>query len=346
MREDIADPALVQQTLDAEASLRDALHRGDWASVSASVERVGERVHQLTPSRSAPWLRENLEVLLVAIVIAMGFRTYFLQPFKIPTGSMQPTLYGIHYEPQSARGVMDRLPLNLLNRAVFGRWYKEVRAQSSGEVVRDLRYAGGGPYEVYVIGGVPHQIDRGLQLRVEPGQIVVEGQLLASGVGVSGDHIFVDKIRWNFTRPKRGEVMVFSTSDITGLQEGIHYIKRMVGLPGEAISIAPPYLMVNGAKATGSRAIDRVQNREVGYVGYRPTDQPHFQTADTPVPLPCRLVSPGDVLRLSDREYLGFGDNTLNSLDGRYWGPVPRENLVGPAFLVYWPVSARWGLLR
>lgn len=346
MREDVADAALVRQCVDEESHLREALRRRDWAAVSSSLERVSEVVGRLTPRRSVPWLRENLEVLLVAIAIAMGFRTYFLQPFKIPTGSMQPTLYGIHYEPQSERGLMDRPPLNLVNRAIFGRWYTEVRARASGEVVRDLRYAMGGPFEMYVIGGVAHQIDRGLQMRVEPGQMVSDGQLLASGVGVSGDHIFVDKIRWNFTRPRRGDVMVFSTSGITGLQPGIHYIKRLVGLPGEAISIEPPFLMADGVKAAGSRAIDRVQNRDVGYVGYRPTGQPTFQTADHPDPLPCRLVNPGDVLHLNTREYLGFGDNTLNSLDGRYWGPTPRENMVGPAFVVYWPISARWGLLR
>src|SRR5215469_5047373 len=52
----------------------------------------------LKPYPNAAW-RENVEVLLVAIAVAMAIRTFFLQPFKIPTGSMQPTLYGVTSTP-------------------------------------------------------------------------------------------------------------------------------------------------------------------------------------------------------------------------------------------------------
>ncbi len=51
----------------------------------------------LKPYPHAAW-RENVEVLLVALAVAMGIRTFFLQPFKIPTGSMQPTLFGVTSE--------------------------------------------------------------------------------------------------------------------------------------------------------------------------------------------------------------------------------------------------------
>src|ERR1700722_14443590 len=53
----------------------------------------------IKPYPHAVW-RENVEVLLVAIAVAMGIRTFFVQPFKIPTGSMQPTLYGITSTPE------------------------------------------------------------------------------------------------------------------------------------------------------------------------------------------------------------------------------------------------------
>ena len=51
----------------------------------------------LKPYPNPAW-RENIEVLLVALAVAMGIRTFFLQPFKIPTGSMQPTLFGVTSE--------------------------------------------------------------------------------------------------------------------------------------------------------------------------------------------------------------------------------------------------------
>ena len=56
----------------------------------------------LKPYPNAAW-RENVEVLLVALAVAMGIRTFFLQPFKIPTGSMQPTLFGVTSVPDFTR---------------------------------------------------------------------------------------------------------------------------------------------------------------------------------------------------------------------------------------------------
>src|SRR5262249_19676151 len=58
-------------------------------------QAVNDSKKGLKPYPNAAW-RENFEVLLVALTVAMGIRTFFLQPFKIPTGSMQPTLFGVN----------------------------------------------------------------------------------------------------------------------------------------------------------------------------------------------------------------------------------------------------------
>src|SRR3989338_6269988 len=65
------------------------------------IERLNDIYEKIFPPQAGHWIRENGEVFLVAILGAMAFRAYFLQPFRIPTGSMQPTLYGIMVEPSS-----------------------------------------------------------------------------------------------------------------------------------------------------------------------------------------------------------------------------------------------------
>src|ERR1700686_4386815 len=94
-RRDVLDePARV----DVQAQI-DKLRAGLRDKNKKAVKEESDRLHNLytkhkPAGRDAGW-RENVEVLLVAVVVAVAIRSYFLQPFKIPTGSMQPTLNGI-----------------------------------------------------------------------------------------------------------------------------------------------------------------------------------------------------------------------------------------------------------
>lgn len=335
MREDVADPEAVTQARADETALKQSIGQGDVAGMEAGCERAARSVTRLQPAVSFPGFRENLEVVVVAVAVAMAFRCYFLQPFKIPTGSMQPTLYGIHYAPQGGRGVFDRVPLRFGKWLIFGATYKEFTAQIAGRVSGPRGEQGG--MMLYEIGGIPHVIPKDLELLVKPGDEVVTGQVLARGNEIIGDHLFVNRVRWNFFPPRRGEVIVFRTDGIPALADKkTHYIKRLCGLPGEDISIRPPHLMVNGHVANEPGMLQRIQEAAPGYVGYQLASGIGAEY----------LSSATDVVHLSAGRYLGFGDNARNSYDSRYWGPVPETSLVGPAWFVYWPLSARWGFVK
>jgi signal peptidase I len=93
---DILSPKAIGEVEAAIAGVRSAVAEGaDTETLDRKCKELEESATGwIKPYPNAAW-RENIEVLLVALAVAMGIRTFFLQPFKIPTGSMQPTLYGV-----------------------------------------------------------------------------------------------------------------------------------------------------------------------------------------------------------------------------------------------------------
>ncbi len=338
MREDIL-PAEDLQSLDAAARELDQALSGrerDPERLSRCSGVLLTVVDRLTPPKWRSSIRENLEVMMVAIAVAMAFRAYLMQPFKIPTGSMQPTLYGIHSVTHEAPTVFDRYPLNLVKLAVTGSWYSERYAVSGGTMPHRMEEDDSDQSIAFIrIGGVMHKLPKDAVHRgeffVSPGREVRPGDLLWSGNVIRGDHLFVNKLLWNFRKPHRGEVSVFETSGIAALPPGTHYIKRLIALPGEQVGIVPPDVLIDGTPLDAPEGIMRIARQDPGYDGFQLVDMRGI------------LRQPSDRLQLGPHEYFTLGDNTHNSFDGRYWGTVPAANMVGPAAFVYWPVSSRWG---
>jgi signal peptidase I len=351
----------------AETPEKEALEK----QMESLEKAVNDPKKGLKPYPNATW-RENCEVLLVALAVAMAIRTFFLQPFKIPTGSMQPTLFGVTSIPDATHGGEEiyqqtnfEMPSGLARiREWFqGVSYVDVKANVDGELERVE-----GPFKILIfnifqriqIGGKIHWIlfppDFGgytLQQRAGmlPGKFYHRGEQVVRMRVISGDHLFVDRLTYNFRPPKRGEIIVFETKGINGLPQDQFYIKRLVGLGSERIQIGNDrHLIINGERLDASTPhFEKVysfdpktppmESHYSGHVNDRVAHEyyPHMYGS---MPL---FPDQNAVYTVQQDHFVVMGDNTLNSLDSRYWGDFPATNVIGRSFFVYWPLSDRFG---
>ena len=182
--------------------------------------------------------REWLDTLVVAISVAMAFRAYFYEPFNIPTGSMQETLWGYHTTAGTEKGKWDRFPLSVLKWAWSGERVVEYKATNGGAVRMRPRNDGFVDLRVGLSEDtfkLPTDACHSLM-----GRVFAPGETVWKGTVTTGDFIFVNRWWWNFFQPKAGDVMIFSTTGIGKLPQGTHYIKRMKATPGETYALEHP----------------------------------------------------------------------------------------------------------
>lgn len=328
-KRDILEPASHDLIAADVRRLKAALKQRDRPQIETYAEALDAKLHELLPVTWESHWRENCEVILVAIVVAVGIRSYFLQPFKIPTGSMQPTLNGIIGRPMTAE------PPNILQQVaefvLEGRNYVNIVSKVDDEVLQIQRRKflffftfsriKCQHQEFNWVYCPPEQLTG--DFRVSPGIRYRRGEVIARGAVDTGDQVFVDKFSYNFVKPHRGDVFVFRTKNIPEIGDQTQfYIKRLTGLPGDTLRIEPPKLYINGNLAEGF-GFERVMSGKDGYRGYGPG---HSAMSD-----------PTKTFRVPEHSYYAMGDNSYNSYDSRWWGPVPEQNLVGRGLFVYWP---------
>ena len=339
--------------------LTDSTKSRDKVAVKASEEALDKLCGHHCPLGKHAGIAENVEVILVAIIVALGIRTYFLQPFTIPTSSMYPTLNGITGKATAEE------PPNLLVRAfqtaAYGRSWHNVLAEADETVTNVAEEKRGGLRRFFTYTRVDTNVgntywidetDRPVRdtFGIHPGRSYKRGDPIARGYTDTGDHVFVDKFSYHFRKPTRGEVFVFTTQNIEAMgnlgppprKPSQFYIKRLAGVPGDELRIAAPKLFHNGheAEEPGFKKVMK-GSEEKPWNEYRGYSNTIGYILRSPEALPFRVP---------EEKYFALGDNSYNSSDSRAWGTVPQENLMGSGFLVYWPFlrdrESHFGVIR
>jgi signal peptidase I len=405
---DLLTPQAIDGVSASLAELGQVIKSGaKKAELTAQMQKLEDAANKwLKPYPNHAW-RENVEVFLVAIAVAMGIRTFFAQPFKIPTGSMQPTLFGITSKPDFSKPPEGggNGETNYVIPSGWGRvqdWfagssYVDLRADRDGTfdgMSRPLKllifnlkqtvwfagrahtiwfppdsgagqsYNPGGlfGYVTAMLGALPADeytapdLERRMGLR--RGTKFSQGQEVLRIKVIAGDHLFVDRMTYNFRKPTRGEIAVFATAGIVDLdpfgqnrmQQDQFYIKRLVALPGDHVQIGDDrHLIINGERLDASTphfegvysfdpAKPPAESEFSGHVneavaakfGRHPGLAPRFRNGQR-------------IYTNATDGLMVMGDNTLNSYDSRSWGEFPATNVIGKSWFVYWPITGRFG---
>lgn len=133
-----------------------------------------------------------------------------------------------------------------------------------------------------------------------------------------GDKLFVNKLIYRFREPRRWEIVVFKSPE----EPKKDFIKRLIATEGETVEIRDGAIVING----------------------RPENLPdiirtNFYYNQEP------FAAPGQKITVPEDSFFVLGDNSLSSRDSRYWGYVPKKNMIGKAFVRWWP-PRRAGILK
>jgi len=364
---DLLSPEEIQEISKAARELSNAIAAGERLE---GIEKLMQNLEKVANANLKPYpsasLRENIEVVLVTGAVVLALRTFFFQPMVIPSGSAQPTLWGITSEDLRGRSEV-KIPHGferLLQSCWSGVHYFQAVAQADGRlrvgptekffrfINRQTLWVGDKRYTFWF---TPDPPDAPQDLRQRAGlmdsQMIKKGEEFIKLKVISGDHLFVNRFIYNFRQPRRGEIIVFYSDHIPDLIEETHYIKRLIARGGEHVRIGNDrHVYINGERLDASTpgfenvySFDRFdpipppeRDHYSGHVNNTIAEKngggsnlaPLFQDETT-------------VFVVRTNHYLAFGDNTMNSKDGRSWGDFPQELVMGRASFVFWPIGDR-----
>lgn len=126
----------------------------------------------------------------------------------------------------------------------------------------------------------------------------------------NGEYLMANKLLYRFTEPQRGDVIIFKYSDTQD------FIKRIIGIPGDSVSIKDGKIFINGTLLDESNYL-----------------------ADTVYTSGGDAIAEGQTITVGEDEYFVCGDNRPHSSDSRTFGPISKDKIKGKAWIVYLPIS-------
>jgi signal peptidase I len=128
---------------------------------------------------------------------------------------------------------------------------------------------------------------------------------------LNGEYLLTDKVTYRFQQPERGDIIVFEAPT----NDGQEFIKRIIALPREEISVKNGSIFVNGKKL------------EEDYIAHE------IETA------PGAFLEEGEAVVVPEDQFFVLGDNRGHSSDSRAWGFVEKDKITGRAWVIYWPLD-------
>lgn len=354
---------------DRQSELQTSMDRLD-----ALLRKIGGKLYPKT------FWNDNIEVALVAAIIVIGIRTFFFQPFIIPTNSMFPTYSGMNaviYE--SSEGAPSALT-RIFRLATLGARHKAVTAEASGQVqIPFLGFRDNGEPVFYAeqvtgrkffvlpavraqytifVDGVAHAI-------TVPAEFDMHSTLArafdldgARATRLAGNNRFgmlqleeevragEDLLRFDITL---GDALFVDrlSYHFRAPRAGEPFVFRTDDIL-EALGEEFPKYYIKRLAGVGGETLEIRESTLL--VDGEPRDEvPAFlknaaREDDYGGYIGLDRLGPDQAMKVPEGFFVALGDNSGNSKDSRYWGFVPERSVVGKAIFIYYPFTRRWGL--
>lgn len=346
--------------------------------LDALLRKIGGKIYPKT------FWSDNLEVVLVAAILVIGVRTFFFQPFIIPTNSMYPTYSGMNTAVYAADAESPNTVQKVFNKLTLGAKHKSLIAENSGPVslvlLKNPETGKVGvqrpvPYRkyfvlpskraeyVFSVGGtlqsiqVPAEFDMLSAIRqffpdanlamAVPSQESPTGQALPLNHEVqAGDPL----MRFDITL---GDALFVDriSYHFRRPKAGDPFVFRTNEIREELGKLTGDYTDKYYIKRIGGVGGETLEIKDSTlYADGEPRDEVEafgrnaVKEGEYGGYINHTLLSEGRTLEIPDDKFVALGDNSANSLDSRYWGFVPERSVIGKAIFIYYPFTKRWGV--